>query len=70
MPFPFTSETTADLTTSNDGEAVSVTIVGSSSVSPSLSSPSSLLSITSFVFPGLLAVAKTVLFICPLSTAC
>ena len=38
------------------------TSVKSLRVFPSLSSPSSLISVTSSVFPGLLAVAKTVFF--------
>ena len=41
-------------------EFVSILVV-SSEVFPSVSSPSSLISVTSFVFPGLVAVAVTLL---------
>ena len=41
------------------------TIVGSSVVFPSLSSPSSLISVTSFVLPGLLPLAVTVFITLP-----
>ena len=55
--------------TSIDGDAVIETTVGSSIVFPSLSIPSSDVSVTLFVKPGLLAVASNVLLILPLSTA-
>ena len=57
------------LTTSIDGLAEVVIIVGSSTVFPSVSFPSSLISVISFVFPGLLAVASTVFEINPVSSA-
>ena len=46
-----------------------VTIVGSSTVFPSLSSPSSEVSVTLFVCPGDEAVAETILLISPVFAA-
>ena len=45
-----------------DGSGVIDTAVTSSSVLPSLSSPSSEVSVTLLLWPGLLAVANTLLF--------
>ena len=61
--------TAAVLVTSSDGDPVTVVTVGSFTVLPSVSSPSSPISVTSFVFPGLEAVAEPVLDIPPASTA-
>ena len=52
-----------------DASEIVITMVGSFSVLPSVSSPSSLMSVTSFVLPGLLAVAETVLMILPVFAA-
>ena len=65
----FTSFTTAVLVTSIDEFVGIFTIVLSLEVFPSESFPSSLISLTSLVFPGLLAVALTLFIILPLSTA-
>ena len=62
--------TVAVLVASNSAERLRTTTVLSSWVSPSLSSPLSLRSVTSFVFCGEDAVASTVLTTLPLSTAC
>ena len=62
------SITVAVLIASIDGCAVKVYSVGSSVVFPSVSSPSSLISIISSVFPVLLAVTVTVLLNPPAST--
>ena len=51
------SKTSAILVASIDGEGDISTTVGSSMVFPSVSSPSSLTSLTSLVFPGLLPIA-------------
>ena len=61
--------TAAVLVTSSDGEPVTVVTVGSFTVLPSVSSPSSPISVTSFVLPGLLAVADAALDTPPASTA-
>ena len=71
IPSPL-SLTTAVLVTSIDGTcelSVSVT-VGSLSVLPSVSSPSSEISNTSLTSPGLLATAETVFDTPPVSKAC
>ena len=71
VPSPL-SVTIAVLVTSIAGAIaplVKVT-VGSFSVFPSVSSPSSLMSKISFVFPGLLAIAVTVFDTPPASIAC
>ena len=60
---------TADLLTANVGVAVRRVIVGSSSISPSLSSPSSEVSLVCTP-EGLLAVPKALFSTLPLSTAC
>ena len=57
LPSPPLSVIAAVLVTSNELEAVMLVTVGSSVALPSLSSPSSLRSLTSLLFPGLLAVA-------------
>ena len=69
MLFPFTSETTADLTTSNDGVVVIDTTVGSLVVLPSESSPSSLWSLTTSALTTLVAETDTEFITPPLSTA-
>ena len=61
------SVTDAVFVTSIKGTEEIVTWVGSFVVLPSVSSPSSLTSLTSLVFPGLLAVAKTELLMVPVS---
>ena len=61
------STTTAVLTTFIAAFDVMLRIVGSLVVLPSVSSPSSLISVTSFVFPGLLAFTVTELITEPLS---
>ena len=61
------STTTAVLTTLIAAFDVMLRIVGSLVVLPSVSSPSSLISVTSFVFPGLLAFTVTELITEPLS---
>ena len=61
------STTTAVLTTFIAAVSVMLRIVGSLVVLPSVSSPSSLISVTSFVFPGLLAFTVTELITEPLS---
>ena len=66
---PLLSSTVAVLVASIAGEAVMFVIVGSSVVLLSSSSPSSEVSVTSFVFPGEDAVANTVLEVPPASTA-
>ena len=66
--FPL-SVTAAVFVTSSDADAVIEVTVPSSVVLPSPSSPSSLISVTSFVLPGLDAVTKTVLETLPVSTA-
>ena len=63
------SVTAAVLVTSSDGDPVTVVTVGSLTVLPSVSSPSSPISVTSFVLPGLLAVADAALDTPPASTA-
>ena len=63
---PLTSDTVAVFVTSNELLATSVTTVGSSGVAVS---GSSLMSVTSFVLPGLLEVAETTLITAPLSTS-
>ena len=68
FPSPL-SVTVAVLVTSIPGEAVILTIVGSSVVFPSVSSPSSEVSVTSLEFPGDDAVTTTVLDVPPASTA-
>ena len=71
FPSPL-SATVAVLVTSIDGTcglSVSVT-VGSLSVLPSVSSPSSEISNISLTRPGLLATAETVLDTPPVSKAC
>ena len=72
-PAPFTpsplSETVALFVTSITFEGAIITSVGSLVVFPSVSSPSSLISETSLVFPGELPVAVTVLFIFEVSAA-
>ncbi len=57
LPSPPLSVTAAVLVTSNNVDAVIVVTAGSSVVFPSSSSPSSDKSVTSLLFPGLLAVA-------------
>ena len=57
LPSPPLSVIAAVLVISNKLEAVMLVTVGSSVVLPSLSSPSSLMSLTSLLLPGLLAVA-------------
>ena len=64
MPSPL-STSSAVFVTSIVGLGVIITSVVSSEVFPSVSSPSSLISVTSFVFPGLLAVAVAVFIIDP-----
>ena len=59
------SFTTAVLVTSMEESELVKTTVTSFAVFPSLSSPSSDTSVTSFVFPGVLAVADTLLFTDP-----
>ncbi len=68
LPSPL-SVTTAVFIASTPGNAVMLTRVGSSLVLPSLSSPSSEVSVTSLEFPGEDAVASTVLEVPPASTA-
>ena len=68
VPFPL-SVTAAVFVTSSDADAVIEVTVPSFVVLPSPSSPSSLISVTSFVLPGLDAVTKTVLETLPVSTA-
>ena len=64
------SFTTAVLVTSIEESELVKTTVTSFTVFPSLSSPSSDTSVTSFVLPGVLAVADTLLFTDPvLATA-
>ena len=60
----------AVLVTSIDVFELIVVIVGSLVVLPSVSSPSSLISVMSFVFPGLLAVAVTELETKPVPAVC
>ena len=67
--FPFTSETTADLTTSKDGVTVIDTTVGSLVVLPSASSPSSLWSLITSPLIALVADTNAVFITLPLSTA-
>ena len=69
LPSPLLSVTVAVLVASISGEAVIVTIVGSSVVFPSVSSPSSEVSVTSPMFPGDDAVTLTVFDVPPASTA-
>ena len=66
IPFPLTSDTVAVFVDSIEGSATVYIIVGSFVVFPSVSSPSSLTSLTSLVFPGLLPVTVTEFFILPL----
>ena len=68
LPSPL-SITAAVFVASTPGNAVILTRVGSSLVLPSLSSPSSEVSVTSLVFPGEDAVTTTVLDVPPASTA-
>ena len=69
-PSPFSITVTVLVTFIELATAV-WTKVGSSSVFPSVSSPSSLMSVTSPLFPGLLAIAVTLLLIKPVfETAC
>ena len=65
VEFPLVCETTADLVTVREACAVVTTSVLSFNVFPSVSSPLSLISVTLFVLPGLLAVASTVFIIFP-----
>ena len=60
-----TSVTDTVLVTSIDGSGVIIVIVGSSVVLLSVSSPSSEVSETLFVWPGLLAVATALLITLP-----
>ena len=59
------SLTTAVLVTSIEESELVKTTVGSFVVLPSVSSPSSDTSVTSFVLPGVLAVTDTLLFTDP-----
>ena len=59
----------AVLVTSNNLVTTNWVTVGSLLVFPSVSSPSSLTSLTSFVFPGLLPITVTVFWILPLETS-
>ena len=72
-PFPTTpsplSVIAAVLVTSIDGVLLIVMSVVSSVVLPSLSSPSSEVSVTLLLCPGLLPVTKTLLLILPVSNA-
>ena len=74
LPSPLVSATLAALVSVMDedggGVVVILVIVGSFSVFPSVSSPSSLMSKISFVFPGLLAITVTVFDTPPASIAC
>ena len=63
------SVTVAILVASILGSAVAKTSVKSLTVFPSLSLPLSLISITSSVFPGLLAVTSTLFRIFPVAAA-
>ena len=54
---PLTSDTVAVFVASTEGSGVMKTFVVSLTVFPSVSSPSSEVSVTLLVFPGLLAVA-------------
>ena len=65
----FESVTVATLVTSTLPADSVVTMVGSSTVFPSLSSPSSDVSVTLFVCPGEEAVAETMLLINPVFAA-
>ncbi len=62
IPLLLLSVVTAVLVASIAGSGVIDTTVTSSVVLPSLSSPSSEVSVTLLLWPGLLAVAKTLLF--------
>ena len=62
IPLLLLSIVVAVLVASISGSGVISTTVTSSSVLPSLSSPSSEVSVTLLVCPGLLAVANTLLF--------
>ncbi len=68
FPSPL-SVSVAVLVASIPGEAVILTTVGSLVVLLSVSSPSSEVSVTSFVLPGEDAVANTILDVPPASTA-
>ena len=74
LPSPLVSEMLAALVNSIDedsgGAVIILVIVGSFSELPSVSSPSSLMSKISFVFPGLLATTVTVFETPPASIAC
>ena len=61
--------TVAVFETSIDASEIVATMVGSFVTLPSVSSPSSLTSLTSLLFPGLLAVAVTVFAILPVFAA-
>ena len=69
LPSPPLSVIAAVLVTSIELDAVMLVTVGSSVVLSSVSSPSSLRSLTSLLFPGLLAVADAWFDIPPASTA-
>ena len=69
LPSPLLSVTVAVLVASNLGSAVAKTTVWSFNVFPSLSSPLSLISMTSSVLPGLLEVTKTRFLILPVAAA-
>ena len=74
LPSPLISAILAALVNVMDedggGVVVILVIVGSFSVFPSVSSPSSLMSNISFVFPGLLATTVTVFDTPPAAIAC
>ena len=73
VPSPLVSDILAALVNTIDDDGVIVVIlviVGSFSVFPSVSSPSSLISKISFVLPGLLATTVTVFDTPPASIAC
>ena len=73
LPSPLVSDILAALVSIIDedgGVVVILVIVGSFWVFPSVSSPSSLISKISFVFPGLLAITVTVFDTPPASMAC
>ena len=68
-PSPFVSTKVFVLVTSIDESVEVKTIVGSLVVLPSLSSPSSAISVTSLVPPGLLPVAVTIFLTLPVFPA-
>ena len=69
LPSPPLSVIAAVLVTSSELDAVMLVTVGSSVVLSSVSSPSSLISVTSLLLPGLLAVADAWFDKPPASTA-